>query len=98
MYFDDMPTLRARIPGFILWLLFWPVPEIAEVAAMVKAYVDLWKRLYGLYGKEIHTLHRGRVERTVPREKLLVFNVEEGWGPLCRFLGVEVPDLPFPRL
>lgn len=34
----------------------------------------------------------------VPSEKLLVFNVKEGWEPLCKFLGVEVPDHPFPRM
>lgn len=28
--------------------------------------------------------------------KLLVYEVTEGWEPLCAFLGCEVPDLPFP--
>ena len=34
------------------------------------------------------------------REKgreLLVFEVREGWEPLCRFLGKEVPGEEFPR-
>jgi hypothetical protein len=26
-----------------------------------------------------------------------VYSVTEGWGPLCDFLGAEVPDEPFPR-
>jgi len=30
--------------------------------------------------------------------QLLEFSVKEGWGPLCAFLGVPVPDVPFPRL
>ena len=30
-------------------------------------------------------------------ERLLVFDVAEGWEPLCRFLGVPVPDQPFPH-
>jgi hypothetical protein len=38
------------------------------------------------------------VQERVPREKLLVFDVREGWEPLCRFLDVPVPDHPFPRL
>jgi hypothetical protein len=33
----------------------------------------------------------------VPPERLLVFQVQEGWEPLCHFLGVDVPDEPFPR-
>ena len=30
----------------------------------------------------------------MPPERLLVFNVKEGWEPLCRFLGCEVPFYP----
>ena len=42
--------------------------------------------------------HYERVRRTVPAERLLVYRVQEGWEPLCRFLGVDVPDEPFPRV
>ncbi len=35
---------------------------------------------------------------TAPADRLLVYNVAEGWGPLCAFLGVPVPDAPFPRV
>ena len=38
------------------------------------------------------------VRRRVPAEKLLVYEVKDGWDPLCDFLGVEAPDKPFPRL
>ena len=37
------------------------------------------------------------VKRTVPKEKLLVFSVKEGWEPLCKFLNVPVPEEPFPK-
>ena len=36
--------------------------------------------------------------RTIPPEKLLVYNVAEGWEPLATLLGVEVPDEPFPKI
>ncbi|HVF09776.1 MAG TPA: sulfotransferase [Abditibacteriaceae bacterium] len=40
-----------------------------------------------------------QVREHVPADRLLVFEVQEGWEPLCRFLGVPVPqDKPFPRL
>jgi predicted naringenin-chalcone synthase len=42
--------------------------------------------------------HNDEVSRTVPAERLLVFDVEDGWEPLCAFLGVAVPDVPFPHL
>lgn len=38
------------------------------------------------------------VEAAVPPEKLLVFNVSDGWAPLCAFLGVALPNEPFPNL
>lgn len=40
--------------------------------------------------------HNEEVLRTVPKEKLLIFNPSEGWEPLCNFLGVPVPNVPFP--
>jgi hypothetical protein len=42
--------------------------------------------------------HNEEVKRRVPPERLLVYEVKQGWGPLCDFLGVEVPDKPFPHL
>jgi Sulfotransferase domain len=38
------------------------------------------------------------VRATVPAERLLVFEVRDGWGPLCRFLDRPVPPGPFPHL
>ena len=32
----------------------------------------------------------------VPSDRLLVYQVKDGWGPLCQFLNTSVPDIPFP--
>ncbi|MCV2868482.1 hypothetical protein OEW28_07560 [Defluviimonas sp. WL0002] len=37
------------------------------------------------------------VREAIPEDRLLVFDVAEGWAPLCDFLGVPVPKVPFPR-
>ena len=42
--------------------------------------------------------HLVEVRAAVPPERLLVFKVDEGWGPLCAFLGVPAPDEPFPNV
>merc|ERR1712241_325650 len=42
--------------------------------------------------------HVAEVKKVVPEEKLLVWEVKEGWGPLCKFLGVAEPCTPFPRV
>ena len=41
--------------------------------------------------------HNHRVKSLVPPEKLLVYNVKQGWKPLCDFLGCEVPTVAFPH-
>jgi hypothetical protein len=48
---------------------------------------------------EVFNRHNEEVKERVPAEKLLVYEVKEGWGPLCKFLGAEVPkDKLFPHL
>jgi Sulfotransferase domain len=37
------------------------------------------------------------VKRSIDPERLLVWEVGEGWEPLCEFLGVPVPDGPLPH-
>jgi hypothetical protein len=41
--------------------------------------------------------HIEEVKKHVPEGKLLVYNVRDGWGPLCHFLQVEEPHKPFPH-
>jgi hypothetical protein len=63
-------------------------------------------RLFAWYGGDMNDRgfmtdffhrHTAAVVAGVPKERLLVFDVAEGWEPLCRFLGVAVPDTPYPR-
>ena len=41
--------------------------------------------------------HNDAVKATIPADRLLVYQVRDGWEPLCAFLGVPVPGAPFPR-
>ncbi|MHB8595605.1 MAG: sulfotransferase family protein [Ktedonobacteraceae bacterium] len=51
------------------------------------------------YTINIFKQHIEEVKRLVPPEKLLVYEVKEGWEPLCDFLGVAIPaDRPFLHL
>ena len=67
---------------------------------------EMWQRS-GLIDGEDTTLesmaaavHRynQEVQETVPAERLLVWSPGDGWEPLCEFLGLPVPDAPFPRV
>jgi hypothetical protein len=42
--------------------------------------------------------HIEDVKAAVPPDRLLVFSADQGWGPLCEFLGVPAPDSKFPNV
>ena len=47
--------------------------------------------------RNIYNAHIKMVQSTIPAHRLLTFDVRAGWAPLCAFLGVAVPETPFPR-
>ena len=47
---------------------------------------------------EVFNSHVAEVKRFVPPDRLLVFDVKEGWSPLCAFLDKPIPDNPFPNV
>jgi hypothetical protein len=74
----------------------------------ITAILDVWNRMVGdtvFSGKPtdrdicIAAFNRNtqQVRDTIPADRLLVFDVAEGWEPLCRFLGVAVPERAFPH-
>jgi hypothetical protein len=76
-----------------------------HVRAMLDAAEEMIGRqtFGGKFGKRGAALaaYRRRTEQVrgaIPPKRLLVFDVAEGWVPLCRFLDVPVPSDPFPRL
>ena len=46
--------------------------------------------------RERYLEHYETIRRIVPDERLLNFKLSDGWGPLCDFLGKDVPDTDFP--
>ena len=50
------------------------------------------------YALEVFRSNNEEVRRIIPAARLLVYEVSEGWGPLCRFLGRPIPDEAFPRV
>ncbi|EJU05222.1 hypothetical protein DACRYDRAFT_113399 [Dacryopinax primogenitus] len=75
----------------------WSLPPTWKMARLSRDIGNWYRRNYGSLGPECYTKHNARMVELIPREKLLVYNVKEGWEPLCAFLGVPVPTVPFPR-
>ncbi|XP_020900690.1 uncharacterized protein LOC110239317 [Exaiptasia diaphana] len=44
----------------------------------------------------LYNEHNARVKNEIPRDDLLIYNIKQGWEPLCEFLDLEVPDVQFP--
>lgn len=57
-------------------------------------YFESWKA----NAKKVYLEHNERVKRITPKERLLLYQLDQGWEPLCEFLGKPVPDVPFPRV
>jgi hypothetical protein len=71
---------------------------IAEMATKVVIETMFQGRLSDRdHAISVFNRHIEDVRREIPSDRLLVFNVSEGWGPLCAFLGVAEPDAPFPN-
>ncbi len=50
------------------------------------------------FAEEVFNKHMEDVKAYVPADKLLVFDVRDGWGPLCQFLDKPVPEENLPHL
>jgi len=56
----------------------------------------------GRFGEPEHAIsifeaHNQAVIDAIHPDRLLIYESGQGWEPLCGFLGVEVPDAPYPR-
>ncbi len=94
---DASPFSRAAFG-----LLGFVVPALGGVSRMAEEII--WRGTFDgrledeAYAREVFQSHNNSVVRRVPKDKLLVYDVKRGWGPLCEFLNVPVPDEPFPQL
>lgn len=95
---ETIYAAHNSLPGWLKLL-----PPVKTGTAMIET--TIWQgQLQGRFehpraAKAIFRQHLDDTKATVPPERLLVYHVREGWGPLCEFLGVPVPgNLPFPHV
>ena len=72
-------------------------------SAWLDMVLETYKSVYpeGFYEEEpakaAFIAHIEKVKRSLPPERLLVWDVSQGWEPLCKALNLPVPEEPFPR-
>lgn len=73
-----------------------PVPRYRGPFGLLNnpEFVDIYRK----NARDRYRQHNEMVKRVTPKEKLLLFELEEGRAPLCKVLGKPVPDMPFPRV
>ena len=47
--------------------------------------------------REKYAQHEEQVKMHVKSENLLIYNIKDGWAPLCGFLGQPIPEQAFPK-
>jgi hypothetical protein len=80
-----------------------------DVDARWRDYIDMMSGMWETTGLAGPTMsfddmakacerHTEEVVSTVPADRLLVWRITDGWEPLCEFLDLDVPDVPFPHI
>lgn len=92
---------NASTMWFLRFVLF-PIPGMRHFVDYINVLRDQWVHLYGEkepVTAKTHYEHIAYLKKVVAKDKLVFFNVKDGWEPLCKALGKEVPKgVPFPRI
>jgi hypothetical protein len=101
-YDSASQTIFRQQGAFSAWMLPF-FPRLRSFLRLTERHI--WKGVFQgrfedrPFAVQVFNRHNEEVKCSVPPDRLLVYEVGEGWGPLCDFLGVPVPDgQPFPRL
>ncbi|KAK8010513.1 hypothetical protein PG990_009478 [Apiospora arundinis] len=99
-WLDSVQGLEIDITAF--WfraVCFW-VPGVISSSDMTRAWHKSYRTRLGIQqipSLQMYEAHSEFIRKVVPRESLLEFEPSMGWEPLCKFLGKEIPKMPFPR-
>lgn len=88
-------TYRTAILGFLTW--FTRSPNRWTRPMFIRVYTDYFRGDFERHGKEVYHEHYLKVHKLVSAQNLLEYRVEDGWEPICDFLDLAVPHIPFPN-
>ena len=94
-------SVQATIMSFLAARGKHPTPHMNAIAEM--AYQTVVVPLFDdrlserEHATRIFKRHIAEVQTEISPDRLLTFDLRDGWEPLCEFLDVEVPDVAFPK-
>lgn len=99
---ESMQSVQNAATMAILRFILFPIPGMRYFVDYVNVLRKQWLHLYDEADPVTTKSYLNHIEylkRVVPEERLFFFDVKEGWEPLCKALGKEVPKgLDFPRI
>lgn len=112
-YWRDLTAYYPDAKVLLTWRSAesWWVSFERTILAVIKASTDRESLGVALIAEQVfagrpddrahaiatYEAHVEEVKATIAPERLLIYPAGSGWEPLCRHLGVTVPDMPFPR-
>jgi hypothetical protein len=94
-------SVQATIAPFVAARGTHPSPHANAIAEMAHQTVSVQVFEDRLSDRDhairIFRQHIAEVQSAIPSDRLLTFDLRSGWKPLCAFLEVEAPDVPFPK-
>jgi hypothetical protein len=100
-WFKSMEVVRDASTRWFLRFVLFPIPGMRYFVDYIDGMKNQWNHLYGhaLPTAKSYEKHIEYLKRVVPNDRLVFFSVQDGWEPLCKALGKDVPkDVPFPRI
>ncbi|KAI8625312.1 hypothetical protein F5Y19DRAFT_272689 [Xylariaceae sp. FL1651] len=109
-WWRSISAVMAMAAPWWLSVVMAPIPGWRHVPTLGNEYSRTFMALAGMEpgkgtvadlaqrgGPYMLQAHMDLVRSVVPNDRLLEYELSEGWEPLCKFLNVPVPNEPFPR-
>ncbi|PIG80201.1 NAD dependent epimerase/dehydratase [Aspergillus arachidicola] len=100
-WIKSMQQISSLAKLWFLGAVLLPLPGMRHFVTYVSLLQAQWDKIYdgSRDNAYIYQRHIEWLKEVVPADRLVFFSVKDGWGPLCKALGKEVPkDIPFPRI
>lgn len=98
---ESMEGVASASTKWFLRGVLLPLPTMRHFVDYINGLRDQWLYLYGETEpptRVSYNRHMEYLKRTVPADRLIFLEVKDGWEPLCKALGKDIPDVPFPRI
>lgn len=76
----------------------YPIRRLMRAVAMDGIVMDPERVADEEHVKKLFYNHIEEVKAVIPADQLLIMELGEGWERMCKFLGKEVPDAPYPSV